>query len=197
MTTRVFSVSPNWREPFLETWAHRTLVMAGEDGAEQRAALRSAKAMTWSFLATAMAEWETLWLAGLLYQGPVQSFAVPYWPDATRLTAPAAMGAASLSCSTTDRRFEANGWAVLYRSARETELVALTGSILAGSVSCVALAAAWPAGTTIIPARLGVLAETPSIVRPTSATGEVEVSFALEVADSWGVEGYGEGVPGA
>lgn len=197
MTVRVFSVSPNWRDPFLETWAHRTLVMASEDGTEQRAALRQRKRMTWQFTACAMQEWETLWLAGLLYQGPVQSFAVPYWPDATRLTAPASVGATSLSVGTTDRRFEANSYAVLYRSARETELVALTGSILAASVSCSAIAAEWPKGSVIIPARLATLVETPSIVRPTSATGEADVSFELDVADSWGVEGYGEGVPGA
>ena len=196
MPILVFSPSPSGREPFLERWQHRTIIIPSDDDSEQRAAGRTGKSLRWQLHVSTIEAEETGWLDALLYQGPAQAFAVPYWPGITRLSADAAIGALSLACDTTDRRFEANQYAILWKSVRETELVTTAG-ITGAAVACSALAAAWPAGSLLLPARIGYLDGEPAIERPTNRSAEVGVAFALKTALVYGVAGVEEGVPGA
>jgi hypothetical protein len=196
MTALVFSPSPSGREPFLERWAHRTIVLPTDDDGEQRQAGRTAKALRWSLHVSTLSAEETGWLDALLAQGPALPFAVPYWPGITRLSADAAAGAMLLAADTTDRRFEANQYAMLWRSVRDTELVT-TGGITDASVACSALAAAWPAGSLLLPARVGYLDQEPEIDRPTNYAAEVGVAFELQTGPVYGIAGFDAGVPGA
>lgn len=196
MPVLVFSPSPSWREPFVERWAHRTIVISTDDDGEQRAAGRSVKALRWSLPVSTLTPEDTGWLDALLAQGPAQAFAVPYWPGITRLTADAAIGALSLSADTTDRRFEANQYAILWRSVRETELVSTAG-ITGAAVGCSALVAAWPAGSLLLPARVGYLDGEPQIERPMNYAAEVSVAFLLPTGPVYGIAGWDQGVPGA
>lgn len=183
-----FTAERNAREPYRERWSYSTNILRARSDAEQRIARRQIPRRVDSFLVSALeagpaAELQALQgrLDQLLYAGQSEQFAVPIWPDATPLLAAAAAGTdVVLSCDTVGRDFRVGGLALVSIDEGQVELCTI-GAVTDTTVTVDELVSAWPAQrTSVIPARLGRLADDPVVRRPSQTTAELEVSFELE-----------------
>lgn len=179
----IFPLGPEWDEDYQEGFGYRSSVKRARNGNEQRRQLRSRPVRELTYSAFA----EDPRVAGetivKLMKGGQFLFGVPYWPDATPLTALVSPGALSIPVDTTTRIFEAGGLLALWKDARTWE----TLTIAAGGVSSSALAVTspvvgtWPKdGTYVIPVVPARLVDAAALEHPTPGVAGVRATFVTE-----------------
>jgi hypothetical protein len=110
-----FLFAPDWSAGVELSGAWKTDILQGEDGTEQRVAMRDAPAESMKYSALVLSEADVGLLALLLAQAPDGRVHMPRWCDATRLTADVAIGGTSVACDTTDRAFTVGGSLLIWR----------------------------------------------------------------------------------
>jgi len=121
----VFPFEPDWSEPFRERLAWLTDVQpSAEEAAEQRIALRALERTELRYRALATQAREAAALRSLLYGAGGKLLAVPFWPDALRITASLSPGATDIPLLTTiGRRLQAGALALLWRDPHTWEKI--------------------------------------------------------------------------
>lgn len=169
--TRVtaFAFKPDWSEPFRERIAWKTSVLTSYNGSEQRISLRTKPRYTASFRVVTLTPQETQELEALLAGWQTKAFGVPWWPEYTFLDADALPGSLALSMDTTDRpSFVAGGMLILWSSPRSWEVLTLESVSASGVTLTSQTTGSWPAGTRVLPLRLGWLLDQLPLDRPTN-----------------------------
>ena len=110
----VFSVAPDWDGGVKESISFLTDVFKGYSDNEQRRGLRQMPRRGLKYRATALSAREAAGMESLLWGWQAQPFAVPWWQDATGLTADTPAGSFSIPCDTTDRQFAAGGIVIVW-----------------------------------------------------------------------------------
>jgi hypothetical protein len=181
----VFPFQPNGADPIAEWYGYLTDVLGPSyGGKEQQIQLRRhpTGALEASFFSESRYDYQRH--SALLFRKHAQSWAVPLWPYATRLTADASAGATSLSVVTADHPWTdplgLGPYALLWRDSQTFELASLN-AIYPSSIELLApLAKSWAAASTrLIPVRLALLEQTVPLRWETSecVTGRHHFSF--------------------
>ena len=178
----VFSPEIDWSDGFTETIEFKTDVMTATSGQEQRVQLRTKPRYGAAFRVVTLDAKDSAAMDALLFGWQGRMFGVPWWPDASMLTAQATPGATSLQVDTTGRAsFEAGGLVMLWADQHTWEaLGALT--VASGSVSLSSqITGTWPAGTVVVPLKRGRMADVVDVEDPVNWASIFQVSFECEV----------------
>jgi len=166
----------DWGQRIDETLEWLTGVETAYDGTEQRYALRRQARRMLEF-ATRVRGREAQHLENLLYGWNARLYGVPLWPERSRLTASAAIGAVTLQCPTANRTFVVGGTAVLLADDLTWEVVEIA-SVGASSVTITTpLAQVWPASTAIYPLMISRLEANTAVSRLTDSHIDVALRF--------------------
>lgn len=133
----------------LERLEWKTDVLPSFDGSEQRVKLRATprRSFEWSL---ALTDRERQLAENLLHARQAAGWAIPVWPDKSRLAVAVAPAAGTISVDTTTRDYEVGGLAVLMTSPTAFEVVEIA-AVAAGSITTAApVVGAWAAGLTEI-----------------------------------------------
>lgn len=192
MTTSaaLWQFPPNWLEPVTESLEWSTDVLRHEDGSEQRLALRGAPRVEYGFSVDVHGAARRL-LENRLHDAGGSEWVLPIFPDGQPLTVDADAGDTTVGATTDMRDFEVDGLAVLMSedgtSAEAFEVDSFDGSSVTFKA---ALAADWPAGSWLYPARLARLANPPALTRRNRdvVTGSVVFRLSAGVARTYSAE---------
>lgn len=179
--TLLFTARPNGLAGVRERYGYPTNVIAAWNGGEQRVQLKSRPRRNLSFTPTLVDPAEALEVVSKLYLTGGGLFAVPFWPDAAKLTADVAVNATTVFLDTTGRAFVAGGSALLWRDQWTAESVPIA-EVLADRLNLAGLVAnPYPAaGSVCVPLEPMRLLEAPSLSRQGSIVSELPVAFSGE-----------------
>jgi hypothetical protein len=177
--TETVTQRPNWAAPVLERLAWLTDVFEGFDGSETRTPLRSLPRRTLEYQVFARGPAATR-LDALLWGWQTQPVILPIWTDPQALAATLAAGASVITCTTAGYDFAAGASAVLTDgSSYETVTIDTVNASDIGLTGTVA--ATWPAGTLLYPARAARMQTEADLNRHTA--GVVTGVLAFEITD--------------
>jgi hypothetical protein len=176
--TIVFAFPPNWAEPVLEWYQWLTDVLTAYDGGEQRRGLRALPRWGMEYEAALSGDAKRLFDT-ILHDRQALSFALPLWPDVTRLDQPAGIGDTTLYLDTTDLGFQVGQRAILFNSPLDYESFEVTAITSNTLVADTALAAAWPAGARIYPMRYVLLTQQQKLNRENAHVRTARVAFEM------------------
>lgn len=188
----VLPFEPDWTEPVRERLAWLTDIQASaEEAAEQRIALRGLERAELRYRALALQPREAAALRSWLYGAAGKLLAVPFWPDAVRVTAAAAPGATALfvapDASDGSRRIAPGARALLWRDPHTWELVEVVNAQPTSPgnavVTVAPLVTTWPAGSYLVPAVATRLAEPSSRPLTRSIEEADELRFLAETEE--------------
>ncbi|OQA34468.1 MAG: hypothetical protein BWY56_01894 [Acidobacteria bacterium ADurb.Bin340] len=179
----VFSPEIDWSDGFTETIEFKTDVLSATSGQEQRVQLRTKPRYGAAFRVVTLEPRDSAAMDALLFGWQGRMFGVPWWPDASMLTAQATPGATSLQVDTTGRAsFEAGGLVMLWADQHAWEALGVL-TVASGSVALSSqVAGTWPVGTIVVPMKLGRMAEVVDVDDPVNWASIFQVSFDCEVA---------------
>ena len=152
----IFPFAPNWEGGITETEDWLTDILQAWDGTEQRATLREPAGHTLEFEVVTFDAQELAWLQNLLTGSQERVWGVPWWPDASLLSASLPSGSTSISAATSGKAYESGAQALLWAGPRSCEAVTVS-TVGASALTVSATAATWPAGTVLLPVREGRL----------------------------------------
>lgn len=180
--------SPDWGSGIRESLEWLTDVLPAYRGQEQRRGLRLGPRQQLEFRVIAEGP-DRAWLESVLWRHGAGRFAVPMWPDALALESPLASGATVIPVDPADRQFAVGDLvALLGEMPRQIELGEVD-SIAGGVVTLAAATAqAWPAGTQVLPARVGRLGLPAALPRFTGQAASVRLQFEMEGPASWAAD---------
>jgi hypothetical protein len=171
----------NWGTPMRETLTWLTDVLKSEDASEQRYALRATPRASYSFAFDVDSRQRRL-IENQVYGLGGTPWAVPYWPDGSRATAPVTAGDLSVALNTTMRDFEAGGLALLLSEDGAKFEAFQIASVAPGALTAVrVIENNWPANTWVYPARIAQITEVPQLRRITK--NDVAGTVAFETLD--------------
>ncbi len=153
----VFGHPPDWTAGLIEGYEFATDVIESYGGIEQRIGLRTAPRRTLEYSFNVASEHERSSLSAALYGWQARVFAVPIWTDAQMLAAPLAAGSMSVSCATDGYEFAPTGLVVLWADYNKHEAIEVASVSATGLTFASPTLAEWPAGTQLLPVRLGRL----------------------------------------
>ena len=178
----LFSVSPDWAEGMVESISFLTDVMKAYSDNEQRRALRQLPRRAMHYRASTLNARDAAGMESLVWGWQNQPYGVPWWPDATPLTASISAGATVIPCVTADRQFAPGGLMCI----RTDEFTFEALSILSVGPSSVTVTSPtqfnWTAGpgTLVMPVFLARLPHAVTIERLSSSIDQLEVEFIGE-----------------
>jgi hypothetical protein len=175
----LFPFPPNWNTPVVEVLEWKTDIIPSRSRREQRRQTRSDARRNFSFRVTVMREDSALF-ENILWGAQDRPLSIPVWTDKTPLIVDAAEDAALLQVDTTDLCFRANDMVVLYKSAREYEIVEAQ-SVLPGSITLARpLVNSWEAGTSVFPCVVGTMTTNVPAARHTSSALTSSIVFMCD-----------------
>lgn len=155
----------NWGTPITERLEWLTDVLKAEDGSEQRFKLRTWPRWSTSFAFDTEGRLRRI-LENKLYDLGGQPWAVPVWQDVQPLASNAAIGATSLSVTTTYRDWAAGSIGILLAADGLTHEAFEVATVGTSTLTLSrALEQAWPAGTSVYPARIAYATNPPQLTR--------------------------------
>lgn len=178
MTNPVVTAEPNWGAPVLERLSWLTDVFEGHDGSETRTPLRAIPRRTLEYPVFARGQAATA-LDALIWGWQAQQVTLPIWTDPQTLAAPLSTGASAIPCTTAGYDFAAGAWAVL-TDGSSYEAVAVA-TVAASEITLTGTVAAdWPAGTRLYPARLARMALEADLQRVTAGVLTGVLAFEID-----------------
>lgn len=170
---------PDWTRGVLERLEWLTDVITAYDGSEQRIVLRRLPRRSFEFDYVAIGAAERRRFENMLFAWGSMPWAVPIWTDGTNLQAPLNAGALSIPIETTTSDYVAGGIAIIIGQDGDHEVV----GVLSVNPSNIMLDAptrlAWDAGTSVYPARLGVMDTSHRVSRFTGDSLYSTIKFRL------------------
>lgn len=188
----VLGHSPNWGEPVRERLEWLTDVLPALAGNEQRVGLRGVPRRWLEYSVLTRDRAETIRLETLVMGWQSRLFAVPMWQDAQTLAADLSAGSQTIPCAVSGYGFEPNGLVLLWLAHDRYEALAIDSVELLSLALKVTTLAAWPAGTRLLPVRLGRLPARQKFVRETNRHLSATLDFSLIEHPSGIAEDIGE-----
>lgn len=172
----IFPFSPDWESGVTERLKYLTDIVVAEDDSEQRIQLRDIPNRIVSFVPVMIDDNEAEYFNSLMWKSTNERWHVPMWMDVVRLTANVSAGGLVLPAVSDDF----SGEALLWLNSRRWELVTVE-SVDPTQINLVdALVNDWPAGTVIIPLKVGRIVDS-KVNRVSAAATSASISFQLEV----------------
>lgn len=188
----VFGHPPNWADEVVESYEWLTDILTAYGGVEQAIGLREVPRRGLAYSLTTMDRHAGNRLETLLLGWQSRLFAVPVWTDCQALAADLALGSLAIPCETSGYEYAADGLAVLWRGHEEYEAVEIE-SVGASSLTLkAATLALWPAGTKILPVRLGRLPGAQNLKRETGHHFSGRVEFRFDDHPGWPAADVGD-----
>src|SRR5690606_9597308 len=146
-----FPFPPNWSYPVNETLQFKSTLIRAADGSVQTANLRPKARRVFDYTVT-LRGGEAQRADSLLFGWQHRFYAMPVWPEAAKLTAPASAGDFTAQFDTAHRSFSVGGLVMLFSSSKTFEVREID-SIVGSTVTFTApLERSWAAGTRVFPA---------------------------------------------
>lgn len=181
----VFSFAPNWSDSISERLEFRTDTISSYHGEAQTRSTRQAPRRGFEFAIAASVDARQQLLAKL-YRYGAQQWYLPVWTDAVALDVALSSGAGEIPAATATRDYAVGSQVVLIGQRPQDFAIHEVDAFDEDSVSIVGTtAAAWPAGTLVMPARLARLDQDVSTAAFTGSYGTGRVSFAIEEPCDW------------
>lgn len=178
----VWPCPPDWSEPVNESLAWRTDVVVARTGAAQKTQLRLSPRRAFSFRAEIEADVRRL-VDAICFDAGSRPVVLPIYPDLQCLAAPLAAGADLIPCKVDG--FDFAGQALLWRDAGSWELVSVQRVVADGLQLAAPVAADWPAGTRLYPARRARLQAPAQETMASDDGSSLVVQFALDEPCDW------------
>lgn len=188
----VFGYAPNWRERVVESYGWLTDVIEAYDGTEQRFALRDAPRRGLRYSLATLNQHAGNRLETLLLGWQSKLYAVPVWTDAQTLASDLPAGSLSAACDTAGYEFAVGDNALLWRAHDDYEALEISAVNAGGLGFVLPTVASFPAGTRILPIRLGRLPGAQKLERVTGRHFQGEVAFAFEDNPGWAAADAGD-----
>lgn len=181
----VFGYPPDWTKGVVEAYEWATDVIESYGGIEQRIGLRSAPRRKLSYSFTTISENERASLAAAMYGWQARIFAVPVWTDVQVLASSIALGSTSVACVTDGYEFAATGLVVLWAGYNNHEALEVE-SAAAGTLTFASpTLKEWPAGSYLLPVRLGRLPERIKASREAAFYMTQQAAFTFNDHPGW------------
>lgn len=181
----VFPFRPNWGEGVLERIGWVTDVRASDNDTEQRVSLSADVPRRQIEFTVTLNRDQATAADALIWAWQARACGVPLWWDIARLTAPAAVGALTIACDTTEREFVAGGLIVLTTGDRRDGLLvtesAEVDTVAPGQLTLKRpLTKAWPLRSVVCPALIARLEPQQPVPRVTGGVLSFTVLFSTE-----------------
>ncbi|MGH9716399.1 MAG: hypothetical protein ACRD4R_06700 [Candidatus Acidiferrales bacterium] len=178
----LFSVAPDWKAGVGESIEYLTDVLKAYSDNEQRRALRQLPRRALRITPLALTARNSAGMESLVWGWQNQPYGLPWWQDATPLTADVAEGATVIPCNTADRQFAAGGLLCIWQDEFTFEALSVE-SVAADSVTVSSPTQfSWTANaaTLVMPVFLARLPKSAQVARHTSFIDEMELQFIGE-----------------
>ena len=174
----VFGIAPDWSDGWLERLMWATDVLTARDGTEQRIRLRSQPRRSLEFSLLAAGD-EAALLDVLLSAWQARVYALPVWPDKSRLSSRVNVGSTVIPVATPHLEYAADGLLVIGTDSRNTEAAEIL-SVASNVVTLKQpLLQTWPAGAFVVPAQTARLRMKQGISRITESIARSRLVFDL------------------
>ena len=174
----VFGIAPDWSDGWLERLMWATDVLTARDGTEQRIRLRSQPRRSLEFSLLAAGDEASL-LDVLLSAWQARVYALPVWPDKSRLSSRVNAGSTVIPVATPHLEYAADGLLVIGTDSRNTEAAEIL-SVASHAVTLKQpLLQTWPAGAFVVPAQTARLRMKQGVARVTESIARSRLVFDL------------------
>lgn len=179
-----FTISPDWATGVDETLAWVTDVLAAYDTTEQRMLLRTLPIRQLAFVALANDSAEASLMMALLYAWQGRSYGVPLWQRGAPLAFSVGPGAQDLVVDTTFMNVVPGDSVILIMDAFNW-FASTIESMTAGTMRLDSGVdrTFWSTRTLVVPVKLGRVAMSLPVARPSNSTASHSVTFDLEVVE--------------
>lgn len=175
----------DWGKPVRETLAWLTdMMVAPTSGISQKRELRAAPRRSFAFDVIAEGRDRRL-LDALRFDRGSKDWFLPIWPDGQVLGESVAAGATFVPAVTTGFDFVVGGRAVLWSSIDVWALVQISAIQAGGLVLSAGVAAAWPRGARLWPARKAFLQDTTEESTWHDDAGRMPLQFRINEPCDW------------
>lgn len=188
----VFSYPPNWADSVNESYEWLTDVLEAYGGVEQRIGLRGVPRRGLSYSMATTERHASNRLETLLLGWQSRLFAVPVWTECQTLASALSIGATSIPCETSGYEFAPGDLVVLWRAHDVYESVEIDSVNVNSLMLVSATLAAWPAGTKVLPLRLGRLPSAQKLNRDTDHHFSARVEFRFDDHPGWAAADVGD-----
>jgi hypothetical protein len=172
-------VPADWGQSIDESLTWLTDYQQPLRGGSTRIPLRAAPRRTWEF-SVVEGKRERRIIENLLYDWTSKAWALPVWPDMSRLSAPLSIGDDVIAVSTAGLDFNVGSIVMLWTDAHQYELQEVA-EIAADQITLArGTTRSWPVGTRLYPCRRARLTDAPTIIRK---SGQVITSRARFESD--------------
>lgn len=187
----LFSIRPSGE--FVERYSFRTAITTADDGSEQRTRIRAHPTGSFDMGFVGRPGRDAQTVKRMLDTGQGNPWWVPWWPYASRLTAPASPGAGSVAADTADvphqNRAGLYGPIALWSDPDTWEVHEITAASGGTITLADTVVGSWPAQTTlVVPVRRGWMRPEVSCEWPSWEVATGRVGFDLEVTGPASVE---------
>ncbi len=177
----LFAVPPDGIAAQRERYGYLSDVITSRQRTEQRVQLRAIPGRELRFHPLVVTDADALELMSKLYAHGGGVYALPFWPDASELTAPVAPGATAVYADTTTRAFAPGGTAILWTSQRACEPFVIDQVFADHLTVAGTISGAYAAPRAIVAPLLAArLTEAPQLSRPGGPVAETDVAFSQE-----------------
>jgi hypothetical protein len=178
----LFSVAPDWDEGIAESIEYLTDVLKAYSDNEQRRGLRQLPRRALRFRASALTALTAAGMESMVWGWQQEPFGVPWWPDATALTADTAAGSFFIPCNTVDRQFAAGGLCCIWVDEFTFEALSVDSVASNGVTVSSPTQFSWTASpaTLVMPVFLGRMPDSVEVQRFSSAIDQIDVQFIGE-----------------
>jgi len=183
-TAPVWVLPPDWKNGLRETLAWSTSIhRAPATGLTQHVSTREWPRRTLAFSCLASAQAQRMVAIARAGRAAAR-WHLPIWTDAQRVAGVAA-GAEAIDCRTSGYDFAGPGNALLYRGARDWEIVRVAQVVDGQLVLAAPVLADWSAGVQLLPLRWGRLQSGARSISVTDSIVRPEMVFMVDEPCAW------------
>lgn len=180
----VWTIRPNWKTGVLERLEWLTDVLASDTGIEQRRSVRPSPRRSFEITVNPTRQ-DRAYLDLVLHRLGAADWLFPLWHDQARLSDRALAGNRALAFDNTFREFEDGGYAIIYGSTFEWEVVQVAAQTADGITLTADLENDWSARAKVFPLRRARVSGTTAIAALTSRVGQSVLLFQLTDANDY------------
>jgi hypothetical protein len=178
---QTIAFDPDWSDGSLtERRQYLTEILKAYDGKEQRRALRKQPRILIRERLITTRRKESAALDAFLWQWQNKRFGIPFWPDQQRLQAEAAAAQNEVLIDTSNRKFLAGGYAMIWADPFTSEAGLIDSVEVDRIVMAAPLNFTWAAGAKVVPVLMGRLSDRVNIARVSTGAGTSELEFICE-----------------
>ena len=178
----LFSVAPDWNEGVAESIEYLTDVMKAYSDNEQRRGLRQFPRRALRFRAFALNAINAAGMESMVWGWQNQPFGIPWWPDASAMTANTPAGSFFIPCNTADRQFAPGGLCCIWQSEYVFEALSVVSVASGGVTVSSPTQLNWTASsaTLVMPVFLARLPDKVEVRRFSSSIDQIDLEFIGE-----------------